>query len=157
MLKKIKPYIIEIAIALAVGGLSALLTRNNMDIYGEITKPRLSPPSWLFPVVWSVLFVLMGISAGRIRVKGGTFPEKSAEAIGIYYLSLFVNFFWSIIFFNLRWYLLAFLWLLLLWALVLATIVKYRRLSPLAAWLQIPYLLWISFAGYLNLMIFLLN
>ncbi len=157
MFKKLKPYIIEIAIALAVGALSALLTRNSMDIYGDIVKPRLSPPSWLFPVVWTILFVLMGVSAGRIRQKGKIFPEKSAEAIGIYYLSLFVNFFWSIIFFNLRWYLLAFLWLLLLWGLILATIFKYRKISSFAAWLQIPYLLWVTFAGYLNLMIFILN
>ena len=157
MFKKLKLYIIEIAIALGVGALSALLTRGSMDIYGEIVKPPLAPPSWLFPVVWTILFVLMGISSGRIRQKGKIFPEKSTEAIGIYYLSLFVNFFWSIIFFNLRWFLLAFLWLLLLWALVLATILKYRKLSPLAAWLQIPYLAWITFAGYLNLMIFLMN
>lgn len=157
MLKKLKPFIIQILIALAVGGLSALLSMGSMDFYGEINKPPLSPPSRLFPVVWTILFVLMGISAGIIVKKGERFPEKSAEALGIYYLSLFVNFFWSIIFFNLQWYLLAFLWLLLLWGLVLTTILKYRRISPLAAWLQIPYLLWITFAGYLNLMIFLLN
>jgi len=157
MLKKLKPFIIQIGLALAVGGVSALLTNAGNGFYEKINKPLLSPPSWLFPVVWTILFVLMGVSAGIISKKSAGSPEKSAEALGIYYLSLFVNFFWSIIFFNLQWFLLAFLWLLLLWALVLATILKYRKISPLAALLQIPYLLWITFAGYLNLMIFLLN
>ena len=157
MFKKFKPFIVQILIALSVGGLSALVTRGNMDFYSHINKPFLSPPSWLFPIVWTILFVLMGISAGRIIQKNNQFPKESSEAISIYYLSLFVNFFWSIIFFNLRWFLLAFLWLLLLWVLVLATILKYRKISPLAATLQIPYLAWVTFAGYLNLMIFLLN
>lgn len=157
MFKKLKSYIFEIALALAVGALSTIVTGGGKGFYEQINKPPFSPPSILFPIVWTVLYVLMGVSAARIKQKGKLFVEKSADALNIYRLSLFVNFFWSIIFFNFKWFLLAFLWLLLLWTLVLATIVKYRRMSPLASLLQIPYLLWVTFAGYLNVMIFLLN
>lgn len=157
MWKKIKPYIISIAIALAVGGLSALLTRGNMDIYAEIQKPALAPPGWLFPVVWSILYVLMGISSAMIYVKNGLPSADNQNGLAVYALSLVVNFFWSIIFFNLRAFWVSFIWLILLWILILATILRYRKTSKTAAYLQIPYLIWVTFAGYLNYMIAVLN
>ena len=159
MLKKAKPYIISIAIALAIGGAAALLTRNSMDIYSEIATPPLSPPSILFPIVWTILYILMGISAAIIYTSQptGYATDCRREGLMIYALSLIVNFFWSIFFFNARWFLFSFFWLVLLWALILATIMKYRKVSPLAAYLQIPYLLWVTFAGYLNFGIFILN
>ncbi|MBQ4100135.1 MAG: tryptophan-rich sensory protein [Oscillospiraceae bacterium] len=154
MLKKIKPYVISIGIALAVGGLSALLTQNNMDIYNEIIKPPLAPPGFLFPIVWTVLYVLMGISSARVWVKD---KESSKGVLFIYALSLVVNFFWSIIFFNMRMFLSSFIWLILLWVLIILTIKGYLKISKFAGILQIPYLLWVTFAGYLNLMIYILN
>lgn len=156
MLKKLKPYIISVIIALAVGGLSALLTKNNMSIFEKINMPPLSPPSVVFPIVWAVLYILMGISSAIIY-KNGTDREEVQSALKVYALQLAVNFFWSLIFFNMQAYLFAFIWLILLWVLVIAMIVKFKKISPVAAWLQIPYLLWITFAGYLSLMIYLLN
>ena len=156
MLKKLKPYIISVIIALAVGGLSALLTKNNMSIFEKINMPPLSPPSVVFPIVWAVLYILMGISSAIIY-KNGTDREEVQSALKVYALQLAVNFFWSLIFFNMQAYLFAFIWLILLWILVIVMIVKFKKISPAAAWLQIPYLLWITFAGYLSLMIYLLN
>ena len=157
MWKKIKPYVISIAIALAVGGLSALLTKNNMEVYDTINRPALAPPMWLFPVVWSILFILMGISSALVWVNRDENREDAFSALRVYGLQLVVNFFWTIIFFNMQAYLFTFIWLILLWVLIIIMIIQFRKISPLAAYLQIPYLLWVTFAGYLTLMIYLLN
>ena len=156
MLKKLKPYIISVIIALAVGGLSALLTKNNMNIFDKINMPPLSPPSVVFPIFWAILYILMGVSSAIIY-KNGTDREEVQSALKVYALQLAVNFVWSLIFFNMQAYLFAFIWLVLLWVLVVVMIVKFKKISSAAAWLQIPYLLWITFAGYLSLMIYLLN
>lgn len=157
MWKKIKPNVISIAIALAVGGLSALLTKNNMEVYNTINRPPLSPPMWVFPVVWGILFVLMGISSALVWVNREQDIEAASSGLRIYALQLIVNFFWSIIFFNMQAYLFAFIWLLLLLALIIMMIIQFRKISPPAAYLQIPYLVWVTFAGYLTFMIYLLN
>lgn len=157
MWKKIKPYIISVVIALAVGGLSTLLTKNNMGVYDNIVRPALAPPMAVFPIVWSILFILMGISSGIVWVNRAKNPEAAFEALRVYGLQLMINFFWSIIFFNMQAYLFAFIWLILLWIFILIMIVKFKKISPLASYLQIPYLLWVTFAGYLTLMIYLLN
>ena len=150
--EKIKPFAISTAIALGVGGLSALMTKGNMNIYDELNKP----PMMLFPIVWGILFVLMGIGAALVYTRGTDRVQEMRSALWVYGIQLIVNFFWSIIFFNLRTFLFAFIWLLLLWILIVAMIVKFKRISP-PAYLQIPYLLWVTFAGYLTLMIYLLN
>ena len=150
MLKKYKPYIIEILIALAVGGLSAYFTKDSMADFEALTKPPLTPPGFLFPIVWAILFVLMGISAGMVYKSSGNVPF-------VYRLSLIVNFLWSIIFFNMEAYLFAFIWLLLLFVLIILTILEYSKVNKTAAYLQIPYLLWVAFAGYLNFFIWFLN
>ena len=158
MWKKIKPYVISCLIALAVGGLSAFLSRNGMDYYNEaVNKPFLSPPMWLFPVVWSILYILMGISSAVIFLKREENPVQAAAALRIYGLQLVINFFWSIIFFNLRNYLCAFIWLLLLLFVIIIMILQFKKISSAAAYLQIPYLIWVSFAGYLTWMVYLLN
>ncbi len=157
MLKNIKQYIIAILIPLLVGGLSAFLTRGNMDLYSEIVMPPLAPPAIIFPIVWTILYVLMGISSLMIyKNKTSPFKER-ASALSTYASSLVVNFAWSIIFFNFRAYLLAFIWLLLLFFLVVKTILEYRRIDKAAAYLQIPYAVWVAFAGYLTFTIWLLN
>ena len=124
MWKKIKPYVISIAIALAVGGLSALLTKNNMEVYNTINRPALAPPMWVFPVVWGILFVLMGISSALVWLNREQDIETASSALRIYGLQLIVNFFWSIIFFNMQAYLFAFIWLLLLLALIIIMILQ---------------------------------
>lgn len=155
MWKKIRPYVISIAIALAVGGLSALLTRNNMNVYDTLNRPALAPPMILFPIVWTILFILMGISSAIIYNQRD--ETDVSGALKIYALQLIVNFFWSIIFFNMQAYLFAVIWLVVLWILILLMIISFYRIKPIAAYLQIPYLLWVSFAFYLTLMIYLLN
>ncbi len=155
MWKKLKPYIISILIALGVGGLSALLTSGNMS--NSFISPPLSPPAALFPIVWTVLYTLMGISSALVYVKGKEEDIDISSALGVYLIQLAVNFMWSIIFFNLRAYLFAFLWIILLWILIIAMIKRFREISPFAAYLQIPYLLWVTFAAYLNLAIYILN
>ncbi len=156
MLKKIEAYAIGILIPVAAGLLSAFLTKDSMDIYGSIVKPPLAPPALLFPIVWSVLYVLMGISSTMIYNSDASAKDKK-QALSLYGVQLAVNFFWSILFFNKRAFLLSFVWLVLLFALVIWMIVSFKRINKTAAYLQIPYLLWVGFAGYLNLMIWLLN
>ena len=106
MWKKIKPYVISVLIALAVGGLSALVTKGNMDIYDQIVKPKLAPPEFIFPIVWSILFVLMGISSAIVYIKAKQELTVQKTGIGVYALQLVVNFFWSILFFNFQAFLL---------------------------------------------------
>ncbi len=157
-LKEILPtYIIFIALPLTVGVLSALITRESMDIYASLVTPPLAPPSWLFPVVWTILYTLMGVSSAMVYLRRDKNPEAASQGLSFYFISLAVNFAWSIIFFNMRAFLFAFIWLLLLLYLIIRTILSYIKVSPLAAYLQIPYLLWVAFAGYLNFAIFLLN
>ena len=142
-----------IAVPLIVGGLSALFTMGAMKEFATVNKPPLSPPAWLFPVVWTVLYILMGISAYLVSES----DNSGGKALLYYGAQLFFNFFWSIIFFNLQWYLFAFVWLLVLLLLVVITTVLFYRSSKLAGILMIPYLLWLSFAAYLNLAIYILN
>lgn len=156
MSKKTKQFLICLAIPLLVGGLSALITRGGMDTFETINKPALSPPGWLFPVVWTVLFILMGIASYLVLVSGKPQMEIN-RALVIYGIQLIFNFFWSIFFFNFSLYLFSFIWLVLLWLLILATTVLFYRISKPAGYLMIPYLLWVTFAGYLNFQIYLLN
>jgi len=149
-LKKWKVYFLSILITLLVGLIAGFLTMNSMGIYSTINRPPLSPPSWLFPVVWTILYTLMGISVARYIIKTNIVPR-------IYVLQLIVNFLWPFIFFNLEAYLLSFIWLLLLIVLAILMIVEFYRVDKLAGILQIPYLIWLLFAAYLNFAIYLLN
>ena len=150
-------YAVSIAIPLLVGGLSALLTMKNMSLYEEIVQPTLAPPPILFPIVWTVLYVLMGVSAAMIYNDRRVEKSERTSALMPYAASLFVNFLWSILFFNFRAFLPAFIWLILLEFLIIMSIISYRRINTGAAYLQIPYAIWVAFAGYLNLAIWLLN
>lgn len=152
---KWKEMIICIAIPLLVGGLAAFLTKDSMAIFATVNKPPLSPPGWLFPVVWTILYILMGIASYLVLRQG---PNKDVtRALIVYGIQLLFNFCWSIIFFNMEAYLLAFIWLVALWLLILLAIKLFDQVSSAAGWLLIPYFAWVSFAGYLNLGISLLN
>ena len=154
VMKKAKIYILSILLALTVGGLSALATANNMNIYDKINMPPLSPPGWLFPVVWSILYILMGIGAAIIFTSDS--PKKD-DALFVYAVSLVLNFSWSIFFFNMQSFIISFIILVALWLSIIITMIKYYPINKTAAWLQLPYLLWVTFAGYLNLAIIFLN
>ncbi len=154
IMNNIKKAVKYIAVPLLVGAVAAFLTRDSMNIYQNIVQPPLAPPGWLFPVVWTILYTLMGISSYIISQ---TPDLRRKSALTVYALQLAVNFFWSLIFFNARAYLFAFIWLLLLWVLIIVMIQRFAKISKPAAYLQIPYLLWVTFAGYLNLAIYILN
>lgn len=151
---KWKELIISLLIPLAVGGLSAFLTRNSMDVYANINQPPLAPPSILFPIVWTILFALMGVSSYLVYMSNS---KNKREALALYGVQLIVNFIWPLIFFNMQAYFAALLWLILLWVLVALMIWQFYKAKPLAAYLQIPYIIWLTFAAYLNLAIFLMN
>ena len=145
-----------IIIPLAVGSLSGYISASAMDSFRLLNKPPLSPPGFLFPIVWTILYILMGIASYLVLTSGQS-KTKIKDAMITYGLQLFFNFFWSIIFFNLEWYMFAFVWLVVLWVLIFNTIISFYEISKTAAYLLIPYLLWVTFAGYLNLGIYLLN
>lgn len=145
--------IISILIPLAVGTMSALFS-GNMSSYSILDKPAFSPPGFIFPIVWTILYILMGISS--YIVYSSNSPNKP-KALLIYGIQLFFNFCWSIIFFGLDLYLFAFIWLIALIFIIIIMIRQFYIVSPLAAYLQIPYLIWCIFAAYLNFSIFILN
>lgn len=151
-----KTYALWILVTEAVGALSGFLSRSGMELYtSAMEKPPLSPPGILFPIVWIILYGLMGFGAASVSL---TPPSKErSNGLNLYVAQLIVNFFWSLIFFNAQAYGLAFLWLLLLWVLVFAMIMTFIKTSPLAAGLQAPYLLWLTFAAYLNAGVWYLN
>lgn len=155
-LQKWKIYGLWILLAEAVGGLSGWLTREGTALFSQTAvQPPLSPPALVFPIVWGILYALMGIGAARVAMGP---PSGSREmGLNLFIAQLIVNFFWSLIFFNARAFGFAFLWLLLLWGLVLWMILTFRKTDPLAAALQIPYLLWLTFAAYLNFGVWYLN
>jgi len=148
--------VICIAIPLLVGGLSTLLTGGAMEDFSMLRKPPLSPPGWLFPVVWTILYTLMGISSYLVAVSDANEKDKY-EALVLYGYQLAVNFLWPTFFFNFEWYLFSLAWLILLWVLVVLMIEKFWKIDKRAAWLNVPYLIWLTFATYLNAGIWWLN
>lgn len=148
--------LICIAIPLIVGIVAALLTRNSMEVFVTVEKPPLAPPAWLFPVAWTILYILMGISSYIILTSDAS-REEIESAIKIYTYQLIVNFLWPTFFFNFGWYLFSFLWLIFLWILVFIMIRKFYEINKVAACLNVPYIVWLTFAGYLNAGIWLLN
>ena len=151
-----KPYVFWILLTEAVGALSGFLSRGGMELYTQaIAKPPLSPPPLVFPIVWAILFGLMGFGAAQISQSPPTADKH--RAMNLFIAQLIINFFWPLIFFNAQAFGLAFFWLLLLWVLVLLMILAFRKVDPLAAWLQLPYLIWLTFAAYLNLGVWILN
>lgn len=146
----IKTLAVSIAISLGAGLLSAFLTGGSMRQYADMYQPPLAPPGWVFPIVWTILYILMGIAAWRV------FESQGADrrlAISLYGNQLLLNIVWPLLFFNLQIYFFAFAWLLLLWLMIYLTMRQFAMLDQKAGILLIPYLVWVTFAGYLNLAI----
>ena len=151
-----KPYLFGILFTEAVGGLAGLLTREATEIYNStIVKPALSPPAIVFPIVWAILYALMGIGAARVWM--APLSPARTRSLRLFLLQLAFNFFWSILFFNFQVFGLAFFWLAVLWILILRMILSFYEVDRLAAWLQLPYLLWVLFAANLNFGVWKLN
>lgn len=150
-----KPLIICLLIPLAGGGLSAFFSKSG-EVYATFQKPPLSPPGWVFPVVWSLLFLLMGIASYLVYTSPGD-RAKISCALVVYAVQLAIALIWPIPFFRMRLYLFSFFLLLTLWVMILVTLVLFCRISRKAGYLLIPYLVWVTFAGYLNLGVYLLN
>lgn len=151
---KYKPIILQVVLALLAGGLASLLGGDTAPLYERLVSPPLSPPGWVFPVVWTVLYVLMGVAAGLV-VKSG--DVDSGKAMAMYYLQLALNVLWPLIFFRFEWISFAAVWLLLLTAAVYVTWRRFRDINAMAGWLLVPYLLWCLFALYLNIGFAVLN
>ena len=155
MFNRIRPYLGFPALALAVGGLASLLTSGGMAAFDALNKPPLSPPDWVFGVVWTILYILMGV--GMAIVWQETSGRERRRALAAWVLQLAVNFLWPVFFFTLEWRLFSFFWLVLLFVLVARMTRIFAQHSRLAALLQIPYLVWLVLAGYLNLGVWILN
>ena len=153
---RLRELIISLAIPLATGALSALLTKDGMKRFESIAKPPLSPPGWLFPIVWTALYILMGIACYKVWTSSVSYPRKE-RALTLYGIQLAMNFMWSIIFFTMGMYLAAFLWLLVMLAFIVATTVFFRYIDRKAGVLMLPYIAWSCFAAYLNFGVYLLN
>ena len=148
-------YVIFIGIAEVVGALSGWLTKRGMDVVMALPKSSLTPPPWVFPVVWGILFALMGIGAARVWLA----PDSVERNRGLWFFvyQLIFNFFWSILYFNMQWCGLALIWLGILWVLIALMTWNFYQVNKAAGLLQIPYLLWVAFAGYLNYVTWSLN
>lgn len=154
--KKITELLIFIVSAELVGALSALIAGNSSHFYNELAQPPLSPPSWLFPIVWAILYALMGISVYMIY-RADLSEDSKRKAYIIYGVQLFVNFLWSIAFFRIKMIGISVGIIVLLDALIITMLVIFHKLKPASAYLNIPYLVWTLFATYLNISILLLN
>ena len=153
---KIKPLIVSVALPLLVGGLAAFLTRDGMHMFALLRKPPLTPPGWVFPVAWTLLYIMMGLASYYVWISPVSAARKE-RALTVYAMQLGANLLWTLIFFLLEMYLAAFLWLVLLWLLIAACTLLFHYISGKAGKLMLPYLVWTAFAGYMNMGIWLLN
>ncbi len=153
---KPKKLAVCLLVPLIVGGVAAALSMSGMKAFDALEKPALTPPGWVFPVVWTALYLMMGLASYLVSESGAPADAVSA-ALTVYACQLCVNFFWSMLFFHFELYLFSFFWLVALWFMVLATFAIFRKLDKTAGLLILPYLLWVTFAGYLNLGVYLLN
>ena len=151
-MKNILIYVKSILIPLILGAAVGFITSDYMD-YTMLIKPSFAPPGYLFPIVWTILYILMGTSYGILKSK----KKTDGKVDKLYYTQLFVNLFWSIIFFVFEWRLIAYLWILLLIILVVSMIKEFYERNRASGLIQIPYLIWIVFASFLNLSLYLLN
>lgn len=153
---KLKELIYAIAIPLALGGLSGFLTRNSMSTFDTMEKPPLSPPGWLFPVVWTILYILMGVASYLVYTSFAP-RRKKQNALIFYALQLLFNILWPFFFFTFELFTFSFVWLIIMWALIIITCLMFWKISKPSAYLLIPYIVWVTFAAYLNLGIAILN
>ena len=149
----IKKLLFYIIITVLIGSLPSFFIKIS-DVYKELNKPLLSPPGVIFPIVWTILFILMGISIYKV---GSSKSNKKKEAIIIYFIQLIVNALWTPIFFGLNEYFLGFLWVIMLLLIVVVMLIKFSKIDNISVYLNIPYVFWLLFASYLSFGVFVLN
>jgi len=150
-------FLVAILVCLLAGFIGSLFTTPSIPTwYESLNKPSFNPPNWLFAPVWTTLYVLMGISAYMIWEKSSRY-KSSNTALKIFFVQLVLNSIWSMLFFGLRNPLYGFIGIVLLWFAILFTMLKFYRISKKAAYLLVPYILWVSFASLLNFYILILN
>lgn len=149
-------FVPAVLIPLFVGGFSAFLTREDMGIYNMADKPFLAPPDWVFPIAWTILYIMMGTASYLVYVTEADVSIKR-KALILYGAQLAMNFFWSILFFTYSRYLMALIWLLLMWVLILMCCIRFYRILPLAGLMMGVLLLWTCFAAYLNLACYIMS
>ena len=154
MKRTVKLYIAGIALPLAVGALAGWISRDGMEAQQLLNQPPLSPPQWLFPIVWATLYILMGIAS--VRIYDG-YAENRERALLLYLVQLSMNFLWSMFFFIFAWYAFSAAWLLGMIFVIIAMLFQFYLAQKFTAWINVPYLLWCGFALYLNIGIFMLN
>ena len=151
-----KPYLFGIGAVEAVGFLASFLSREGTKRFNETAiQPALTPPQWVFPLAWGILYALMGISA--VRIWQAPASKARTSGLNLFVIQLVLNFFWTLVFFNAQAFGLASAWIVVLWLVVLAMILQFRKVDPVAAWLQVPYLVWLTFATYLTFGVWSLN
>ncbi len=148
-------YGIFIALTQLIGGLSGFLTRKGMEQISQLPQSALTPPGIVFPIAWAVLYTLMAVGAARVWMAPE--GEERTRGLWLYVFQLIFNFFWSLFYFNMQAFGFSLLWLVILWVLILAMTLSFRKVDKIAAWIQLPYLLWVAFAGYLNFVMWKLN
>jgi len=153
--RKLWVYAVAIAIPEAVGALAGFLTRDGIENFQNVAQSALTPPAIVFPIVWTILYALMGISSARIWLSEDS--SQRDRGLVLYLFQLIFNFFWSVFFFNMEAYGFSFLWILGLWLLIVRMVRSFSKVDKPAAWLQIPYLLWVTFAAYLNYQVWQMN
>ncbi len=156
MQKNWKTYALWIGLAEGVGGLAGLLTREGEKLYQQTAvKPPLNPPPVVFPIVWSILYALMGLGAARVSM---TEPSESrSRGLNLFVVQLAMNFAWSLLFFNFEAYGLSLVWLMILWVLIAWMALEFDKADRAAGWLQVPYLAWVGFAIFLNFWVWRFN
>ncbi|WP_167954744.1 TspO/MBR family protein [Anaerosporobacter faecicola] len=149
-----KPLLISLAIPQIVGAVTGLVTSNSREIYQNLNKPDLAVPGYVFPIIWPILFLFMGIASYLIYCSDSKEREKALRLYGINLLLVFV---WSVVFFTFQAYAAAFLVIVAFWGVVFTMITMFTQISKVAGWILLPYFIWITYAGYLNLQVVLLN
>lgn len=154
-MNKLNKFIFSLIICQSAGFFGSLVTAPNINNwYQALNKPSFTPPNWLFAPVWTILFILMGISLFLVWIAN---KKNKQKAYLLFFLQLFLNTLWSFLFFGLRLLFFAFLEIIILWFFIFLTFIYFKRINPLSAWLLLPYLLWVSFAAFLNFSLFRLN
>lgn len=153
---RLLPLCIALAIPLLAGGISAFWTAGDMKLYETMKHPPLAPPGWLFPVVWTILYIMMGVASYQVFT-AEVEPKQKRKALTVYAVQLLMNMVWSTLFFTYTRYLLALIWLLIMWVIIFLCIIRFWKIRRSAAVMMCVLFVWTTFAAYLNLATYVIS